>query len=427
MALSFVASTAWVSSTASVTPGVPSGTAVGDYVVIGLVSKYEDAVLTSVPAGWTDLAIAVNATRSTGADNGGLRGRMFGRVWQTGDTMPALSPTPNNVSTVHATAYRVASGKVFDVSASGCVDDTTGTPLLLTASTTLGLTAGDILHVDQVLNGDVVTWGTGTLTVTGATMSASSTNTADLSTTTGFDLNMRSVRYTVSSGTASAAPSLSTALAGTTTNAVGVGLMLRIREANPYAATQAAFRFYEDGTETASTAIAAQNTNITRGVNSDSNLQLRVRMQETGGGVGGATTDSYQLQYSLNSATYANVGTAPVVGFNSASLTDTAATTNRLGAGTGSFVAGEISETGLASNHQLTASNYTEYLYSLTLGSAALADADTLDFRLLVNGATTGLTYTVTPRITASKPVLFMSPPVLLVPRFQAVQRAAVR
>jgi hypothetical protein len=94
---------------------------------------------------------------------------------------------------------------------------------------------------------------------------------------------------------------------------------------------------------------------------------------------------------------------APVIGFNSASLTDGNATTNRLGAGTGSFVAGEISEDGLVDNHQLTASNYTEHLYSLTLVSSALANNDTLDFRVLRNGATTGMTYTVTPRITASK------------------------
>lgn len=236
MALTFVASSAWVSSTTSVTPTNPTGLAAGDYVVIGLASKYEDAVLGGAPSGWDDLAVSINATRATGADNGGLRGRLFGRVWQTGDAMPALAPTPNNVSTAHATAYRVAAGKTFGVSASGATDDTTGTPLLLAASGTLGLTAADILHIDEVLNGDVVTWGTGTLTVTGATMSASTTNTADLATATGTDMNMRAIRYTVNSGTASAAPSLSTVLAGTTTNAVGVGLFLRIREINPPAA-----------------------------------------------------------------------------------------------------------------------------------------------------------------------------------------------
>lgn len=100
------------------------------------------------------------------------------------------------------------------------------------------------------------------------------------------------------------------------------------------------------------------------------------------------------------------VYTAPAtaaVGFASGSLTDGNATTNRLGSGTGSFVAGEISEDGLVDNSQITASNFTEELYSLTLVAAELADADTLDFRVLRNGATTGITYTVVPRITVEE------------------------
>ncbi len=99
---------------------------------------------------------------------------------------------------------------------------------------------------------------------------------------------------------------------------------------------------------------------------------------------------------------YAYTASVVVLGFNSASLTDGNATTNRLGSGTGSFVAGKISEDGLVDNLEITASNYTELLYSLTIESTAVANNDTLDFRVLRNGATTGMTYTVTPRITVN-------------------------
>jgi hypothetical protein len=155
-----------------------------------------------------------------------------------------------------------------------------------------------------------------------------------------------------------------------------------------FAASQTAFRFYEDGTETGSTAIDAQDTDITRDVTSDSNLQLRVRLQETQGAAG-ASTDDYQLQYSKNGGSQTNITTSSssVKGFNSGSLTDGNATTNRLGSGSGSFVAGEISEDGLVDDHTLTASNYTEHLYSLTAVAADLANNDTLDFRVLRNGA----------------------------------------
>jgi hypothetical protein len=101
-----------------------------------------------------------------------------------------------------------------------------------------------------------------------------------------------------------------------------------------------------------------------------------------------------------------------VVPFNSANLTDGAATTNRLGAGTGSFTAGKVSEDGLVDDLGWPANNYTEVLYSLTLKKADVVHGDTLRFRVLRNGATTGFTYTQVPTIPVTK-----TPPA----RFQSV------
>lgn len=165
-----------------------------------------------------------------------------------------------------------------------------------------------------------------------------------------------------------------------------------------------AFRYYEDGTESGSTAIDAQDTNITRSVNSNSNLLFRARIQETSGGTNIITPTTWQLQYSKNSGTWTNIttSTSNVKAFDSTNLTDGGATTNRLGAGTGSFVAGLVEESGLIDDFAgLSASNYTELLYTLTLVSADLANNDTLDFRITYNGTT--MTDTVSPRITASK------------------------
>lgn len=173
---------------------------------------------------------------------------------------------------------------------------------------------------------------------------------------------------------------------------------------NIFAVTQRAFRLFEDGAETTSVAIAAENTNITRNLLADSTIQLRIGLQESGSGsVSGATSDDYQLQYSKNGGAFTNVtaASANVKGFNSSSLTDAATTTQRLSAGTGSFVAGELSEVGLVTDRQLTANNFTELLYSLTLVAADLVSTNTLDFRVLLNGAV--MTYSVTPRITISK------------------------
>ena len=89
--------------------------------------------------------------------------------------------------------------------------------------------------------------------------------------------------------------------------------------------------------------------------------------------------------------------------YASTNTTDAAATTNRLGAGTGSFVAGKVSEDGLVDNLGWTANNYTEVLYSATLKSADLTDGDTLRFKVLRNGAATEMTYTQVPTITVVK------------------------
>lgn len=163
------------------------------------------------------------------------------------------------------------------------------------------------------------------------------------------------------------------------------------------------FRFYEDGTESGSTAAAAQNTNVTRTDGSSSaDIHLRVAIWD-GLGSGGSASDDWQLQYSRNGGAYTNVTTSSsyIKGFNSSSLTDAGATTQRLTGATGSFGAGEISEDGLVDDLLVSSSTNTELLYSLTLVYADCNNGDTLDFRVLQNGVT--ITYSVTPRITVSK------------------------
>jgi len=153
------------------------------------------------------------------------------------------------------------------------------------------------------------------------------------------------------------------------------------------------FRLYEDGTESGSTPIEAEKRFIIRdALSMDSNLHIRILLQETGG-ASGAITDDYQLQYNLNSAGWNNItsSSSVVKGFNSINLTDGGATTNRgtngITDGTGSFVAGKISEDGLLDDFQLTASNFTEVLYSVTLVSADLSFGDTINFQILLNGS----------------------------------------
>lgn len=164
---------------------------------------------------------------------------------------------------------------------------------------------------------------------------------------------------------------------------------------------QTQYRFYEDGTESGSVAIANQNTDITRAVSSPQ-LLLRVMIDETGGVAGGAT-DDYQLQASLNGGAFQNVTTSSTVvkAFASGNLTDAGATTNRLTGGTGTFSGtASVSEDGLVDNYAVPSNGFGELLYAIELVPADLANNDALAFRVLRNGAT--FTYSVTPGITAS-------------------------
>lgn len=175
---------------------------------------------------------------------------------------------------------------------------------------------------------------------------------------------------------------------------------------NVFAITQAAYRWYEDGTESGSTAFAAENTAAPVNIFSGNVfLAVRIRLDETGSGsIAGATTDDYQLQYSKNGGAFTSVtgASSNVRAYDSSNLTDGNATTARLTAGAGSFVAGEISEDGLVDDRQLTANNYTEHLYTVQFTAADLTAGDSITFRVLLNGATTNVTYSQTPTATIS-------------------------
>lgn len=176
---------------------------------------------------------------------------------------------------------------------------------------------------------------------------------------------------------------------------------------NTFGITARAYRWYaDDGAENASTALAAENTayDLYAGVNAS--IVLRYGVQESGTGTAsGAATDDYQLQYKKNAGAFTNVtgASSNIRARASANLTDGAATTQRLSAGSGSFVAGEIDEgDGLITDWALTANNYSDLVYSLEVVAADVAEDDSFTFQVLRNGSVFN-TYSVTPTLTVTK------------------------
>ncbi len=155
------------------------------------------------------------------------------------------------------------------------------------------------------------------------------------------------------------------------------------------------FRFYEDGTESGSTPLAAENIDLLAFdmLSGDRDIHLRLGVEEDGG-TSGATTDDYHLFASHLGVVFPVTTSSSVVKADSASgLTGGNDTTDRstdgITDGVGTFVAGEQSETGTVTDRQLTASNFTEHVYSLVVIANDVSHGDVIGFSL--RGPTDGI------------------------------------
>ncbi len=169
-----------------------------------------------------------------------------------------------------------------------------------------------------------------------------------------------------------------------------------------------AFRFYDDdGDSDNSTPLEAQDVNHSLTVDADQSIQLRGRIDETGG-TDGTTMDDYSVRYNKNSAGFVDLPQTDQgdgIFATTAGLTNETATTNRAtdgisDPGGGSFVAGEESSDAEVTDMQLTASNFTEHAWGIGFAEANLADADSFVFELNKPSA---IVNNVTPTITIVK------------------------
>lgn len=152
-----------------------------------------------------------------------------------------------------------------------------------------------------------------------------------------------------------------------------------------------AYRWYGTGTQSGAAALAAQDTALDLDVSGgDVIVVLRVRVQERGG-THGATTDDWVLQVNAKGEGWLNLidqgGDGVYAPFGGSGLTDGGATTSRLSAGSGSFIAGiQEGMDGAFDNYQLTADNYTEHVIAVYFYEPELNHGDIFQFRITRNG-----------------------------------------
>jgi len=361
----------WV---ANGTPGttsatLPAGTASGDYVMVAAYGT--TATLATLPAGWTT-CVSRNVSPSIMVSY-----REYDGVW----TMPTFTGAARCVSTT----IRPAAGKecLPGISANQGATSTSITWAAMTLQVADG--TSQVLRFANGVRPDVVI-----PTPTGHTLIDANGTRPAYGT---YRLNTTTSAATVSV-TVSRSDVWSTA-------------QVEVKDITPVAVTQAAYGFYNDGTETGSTALAGVNTaptiDVTQG---DVNTQLRMRLQSTTTTLVPAT-DDWCLQWEKNAnGTWTDVDavTTTARAYDSAYLTNAAATTNRLGAGTGTFVAGKVAEDGFTDDVGWSANNYTELLYTVKLIQADLTNGDVLRFRILRNDAISDtMTYSSTPTINVTR------------------------
>jgi len=160
----------------------------------------------------------------------------------------------------------------------------------------------------------------------------------------------------------------------------------------------------DDGNEITATPKAAENANWSQAV--DENFRVRFVIDEIVGGTVNSE-DVLQLQYRHNGDTWTDVNATSLVARSAASpnLADNSVLTRQLTSGSGTFQAGQFDEVnGLTTmSGDLTGDELTEVEYCLQLRSTDVADADTVELRVIRQDTLLLNQYSQIPSITVTE------------------------
>ena len=188
--------------------------------------------------------------------------------------------------------------------------------------------------------------------------------------------------------------------------------------AGPATYDQDSYRGYADGTESGATALAAANTTWQQQL--DEIFAIRYLINQTATAAPSNLVLTVKPQFRVDTgagfSAWADVTGATSLQFaNSASLTDGGATTERM-AGAGTFIAGEIGESGTQTMTftNPSTSEDTEFLFVLQGDSAQLNREDVVEVKVVLSTGSADLdTITNTASFTIEGPIAAGSPDTL--------------
>ena len=219
----------------SVAPAYPASIATGDLLVLIIGMKPTSAGSGSVttPTGWTAITSLTGAGGygTVGTDTGDTNVFAYYKIAAGGETGTlTVTLATNDISWAQMFRLSNATGGWSVAGTTG--SDTTAGDVSITMSADPGVTAGDYILGAMVIPTDVTTpsqFPAEALTQTGITF-GTVTEISEPDSGTGSDIGGFTYGAPVSSGTASAAPTLTATAGGTTTNVRGPGVFIRCRE-----------------------------------------------------------------------------------------------------------------------------------------------------------------------------------------------------
>ena len=220
----------------SVSPAYPATINAGDglLLVVGQKPSTANSGSVTTPSGWTMLSdnLAQGGYGTTiGADTGNTNLRVYSKDTVNGTETGNLSVTlgTNNVS--WAVIVRIpASGGAIEYSHSEGADTTGNASLSVTGATSLEVTANDVYIASFCMPTDAVTgWSAFAIAQSGITMGTEA-QLAFPDSAVGNDIGGLIFYGPVTSGSSTAAPTMSATAAGTVTNVRGPGTIIRVRE-----------------------------------------------------------------------------------------------------------------------------------------------------------------------------------------------------
>jgi hypothetical protein len=379
-------------------PAHPASVAANDVLVaiIGMKPSAANSGSVTTPAGWTaitngSLTGAGGYGTTLGADTGNTNVFSFYRTaLGTEASERCFALATNNVS--WAQMYRLSNDSdVWDLAATTGSDASGDTAVSIAMSADPGVTTGDHILGAMVVPTDVTTpaqFSAESFTQTSVTFgTVTEINEPDM--TTGNDLGGFTVRSSVSSGTGSAAPTLSGTAGGTVTNVRGPGLFVRIRETPP-TFEQAAYRLFNNVNSTdVGSVLAAQDTAGTLSSTGDA-FRLRALLH-IGTANLAASGQNFKLQFAEKSGTcdtgfsgesYADVTGSTVIAYN-----------NNASPADGDNLTANASDP-THSGHSIVNQDYEEANnFTNTVAAVPSGQDGKWDFSLIDNGAPGGTAY----------------------------------